>query len=90
MQDGADAAAVNPHSESPASVLDVKGLSCPMPVVKTRKAIDGIAIGQILEVLATDPGSMADFRAWTKHTGHELLLAEERGDTFVYRIRRAK
>jgi tRNA 2-thiouridine synthesizing protein A len=85
-----EAERVPESQEAPAAVLDVKGLSCPMPVVRTRKAIDGIAVGQVLEVVATDPGSMADFRAWAKHTGHELLLAEQRGDVYVYRIRRAK
>lgn len=70
--------------------LDVKGLKCPMPVIQARKAIETIAVRQVLEVLATDPGSMADFQAWTKHTGHELLLAEEAGGVYRYHIRRAK
>lgn len=71
-------------------VLDVKGLKCPMPVIKAKKAIEEIAVGQVLEVVATDPGSMADFRAWTKNTGHELVAAEESGGVYTYRIRRTK
>lgn len=71
-------------------VLDVKGLKCPMPVIKAKKAIEELAVGQVLEVVATDPGSMADFRAWTKNTGHELVSAEEAGGVYTYRIKKAK
>ncbi len=72
----------------PSRVLDVKGLRCPMPVVQAKKAIDQMAPGEVLRVEATDPGSMADFRAWTRSTGHELLLAEQNGEVFVYHIRK--
>jgi TusA-related sulfurtransferase len=51
-----------------------------MPVVKTRKAIREMEIGQILEMLATDPGAMPDMEAWAKQTQHELLLAQKEGD----------
>lgn len=71
-------------------VLDVKGLKCPMPVVRAKKAIEALQVGDVLEILATDPGSMADFRAWTKNTGHELLLAEEQDGVYRYRIRKSK
>lgn len=70
--------------------LDVKGLKCPMPVIKAKKAIEGMQVGQVLEVIATDPGSMADFRAWTKNTGHELLVAEEANGVYRYQIKKAK
>jgi tRNA 2-thiouridine synthesizing protein A len=76
--------------EAPAKVLDARGLKCPMPVLRTKKAVDELSVGQVLEVVATDPGSMADFRAWTKNTGHELILAEQQGDVFRYRIRKTK
>ena len=57
-----------------AETLDVKGASCPMPVVKTRGAIDDLAVGEVLEVLATDPGSMSDIDGWAAGTeGVELL-----------------
>ncbi|MCY0885322.1 MAG: sulfurtransferase TusA family protein [Firmicutes bacterium] len=58
-------------------VLDVRGLSCPMPIVRTKKAIDALAVGDTLKVLATDPGSVADFKAWTARTGHKLLAIDE-------------
>jgi TusA-related sulfurtransferase len=68
--------------------LDAKGLKCPMPVVKTSKEVKGVSVGGVLEVLATDPGSMADITAWAKSTGNELLKAEKDGDTFKFYIRR--
>lgn len=60
-------------------LLDARGLSCPMPVLKSKKALKELDINQILEILATDPGSMADIPAWTRTTGQELLLSEELG-----------
>ena len=64
--------------------VDAKGLSCPLPIVKTAQAIKAIAAGQVLEVLATDPGSVKDFAAWSKTTGHELV--ESTSDGAVYRF----
>jgi tRNA 2-thiouridine synthesizing protein A len=75
---------------TPEKTLDAKGLKCPMPVVKTSKEIKDISIGGVLEVLATDPGSMADITAWTKSTGNELLKAEKEDGTFKFYIRRVK
>ena len=75
---------------TPEKTLDVKGLKCPMPVVKTSKEIKGITVGGVLEVLATDPGSMADITAWTKSTGNELLKADRDQDVFRFYIRRVK
>ena len=71
--------------------LDVKGASCPMPVVKTKQAIDGLAAGEILEVLATDSGSMSDIDGWASGTaGVELLdqtEREEAGETvYAHRV----
>ena len=66
--------------------LDLRGLSCPMPIVKTKKAIDQIEGGAQLFILATDPGSVADFQAWTKRTGHKLLFSEKVGNEFHFRI----
>ena len=68
--------------------LDAKGLKCPMPVVKTSKEIKGISVGGVLEILATDPGSMADITAWAKSTGNELLGAKKDGDVFKFYVRR--
>jgi tRNA 2-thiouridine synthesizing protein A len=70
--------------------VDASGLKCPMPVIRAKKGIMGVEIGQIVEILSTDPGSMADFKAWSKSTGHELLLAEQEGEVFRFMIRRTK
>ena len=75
---------------TPEKTLDAKGLKCPMPVVKTSKEVKNIAVGSVLEILATDPGSMADITAWTKSTGNELLKAEKDGDVFKFYVRRVK
>ncbi len=64
--------------------LDARGLNCPMPIVKTAQAIKGMTSGQTLEILATDPGSVKDFAAWSKTTGNELV--EQGGDGGVYRF----
>ena len=64
--------------------VDARGLNCPMPIVKTAQAVKGLASGQTLEVLATDPGSVKDFAAWSKTTGNELV--EQTVDGGVYRF----
>ncbi len=64
--------------------IDAKGLSCPMPIVKTAQAIKSMGPGQLLEVLATDPGSVKDFAAWSKTTGNEIV--EQSADGGVYRF----
>ena len=64
--------------------LDARGLSCPMPIVKTALAIKKVEPGALLEVLATDPGSVKDFAAWARSTGHELV--EQSADAGVYRF----
>ena len=60
--------------------LDVKGLNCPMPVVKTKQAIDDLASGEVLEVVATDSGSMSDIKGWAETTDGVELLDQEEGD----------
>ena len=67
-----------------AQTLDAKGLNCPMPIVKTAVAMKGLASGELLEVLATDPGSTKDFAAWSKSTGNEIV--EQSADGGVYRF----
>jgi tRNA 2-thiouridine synthesizing protein A len=64
--------------------LDARGLSCPMPIVKTAQAIKAIASGELIEVLATDPGSVKDFAAWSRTTGNELV--DQTADGGVYRF----
>jgi tRNA 2-thiouridine synthesizing protein A len=71
-------------------VLDCKGLNCPLPVLKTKKAIDGMSIGQILEMIATDPGAKADMQAWTKRTGHELVDTKEESGVLTFYIKKTK
>ncbi|MEM0322180.1 MAG: sulfurtransferase TusA family protein [Thermoprotei archaeon] len=74
-------------------VLDARGLMCPMPVVKTGQAIKEIGLGEVLEVIATDPASKPDITAWAKMTGNEVISVEERpGNPAEYRflIRRVK
>lgn len=64
--------------------LDLKGLSCPLPIIKTAKAMKELAPGQLLEAVATDPGSVSDFKAWSKTTGNPLVEATQ--DAGVYRF----
>ena len=73
---------------TPNAMLDAKGLSCPMPVVKARLEIEKLASGEVLEVLATDPGSVADFDNWTKMSGHDLLESNESDGVYTYLIRK--
>lgn len=67
--------------------LDASGLACPMPIVKTRQAMNDLASGDVLEVISTDRGSCTDIPAWTESTGHVLKeQREEEGDRFVFLI----
>jgi tRNA 2-thiouridine synthesizing protein A len=70
--------------------LDCSGMACPMPIIKTKKAVDSLQIGQVLKLIATDPGSVSDIDAWTKKTGHELVGSEKSGDSYIFFIKRAK
>ena len=68
--------------------LDARGLSCPMPIVKTAQAIKTIPSGGLIEVLATDPGSVKDFAAWSRTTGNELIEQTADGGVFRFVLRR--
>lgn len=70
-------------------VLDAKGLACPMPIVKTKKAMDELSSGQVVEVQSTDKGSLADMQGWTKNTGHQYLGTISEGDVLKHFIRKA-
>ncbi|MCG3215830.1 MAG: sulfurtransferase TusA family protein [Candidatus Heimdallarchaeota archaeon] len=70
--------------------LDAKNLSCPLPILRTKKAIEDIKIGEFIEILATDPGSVADFNAWTAATGHELIDKSEESGIYRFIIKRTK
>ena len=68
--------------------LDCRGLLCPMPVLKTSTAIKNLKVGQVLEVLATDPGAKSDMLAWSKRTGYELVRMEEEAGVLKFYIRK--
>ncbi|MGO9971529.1 MAG: sulfurtransferase TusA family protein [Solirubrobacteraceae bacterium] len=76
-------------SATPAQTLDVKGKACPIPVINTAKAMKELRAGEILEVLATDPGVEADMEAWSKQTGNELLSIVQDSGTFRVLLRKA-
>lgn len=69
--------------------LDAKGLACPMPIVKTKKAIKDIESGQVLEIQATDKGAQSDLTAWAKSGGHDLMKSEEADGVFYFWIKKA-
>lgn len=75
-------------SIKPDQTLDVKGMSCPMPLLKTKKAMDSIASGQILEVLGTDPGSRNDLPNWCARSGHQFLGDKEEAGVFCFYIKK--
>ncbi len=70
------------------TILNLKRLSCPLPVVKTAVAVKRLQPGELVEVLATDPGSVADFTAWTRATGNELVSHDLDGGTYRFVIRK--
>lgn len=72
-----------------AQTLDVKGAACPIPVVKTAKAMKAMSAGQTLEILATDPGVEPDMKAWTKQTGNELVSIDHQGGVFRVVVRKS-
>jgi TusA-related sulfurtransferase len=72
----------------PSKDLDTRGLNCPLPILKAKKALADLVSGQTLRVVSTDPGSMRDFQAFARQTGHELLEQTSQGAEFVHRLRR--
>ena len=68
--------------------LDARGLNCPLPILRTKKSLNDMVSGQILRVLATDPGSVKDFQAFSKQTGNELLSAETVSNEFVFLMKK--
>ena len=68
--------------------LDTRGLNCPLPILKAKKALAEMRSGEVLKVLATDPGSVRDFQAFSRQTGNELLEQSKAGDEFVHFLRR--
>lgn len=70
------------------TVLDVKGLNCPLPILRAKKAIKDIAAGTTLQVLSTDPGSVKDFEAFCRQTGNELSDWKEAAGVYTFNIKR--
>lgn len=68
--------------------LDARGLNCPLPILRTRKAISGLASGDVLEVAATDPGSVKDIDAFCRQTGHALVASDQADGAFRFLIRK--
>ncbi len=69
--------------------LDARGLSCPLPILKTRKALNAMNAGEILHVIATDPGSVKDISAFCQQTGNELVSLREQGKEHIFVIRKS-
>ena len=68
--------------------VDARGLNCPLPILRTKKALADMASGEVLKIMATDPGSGRDFQAFAKQTGNELLEHQEVDKVFVFYMRR--
>jgi tRNA 2-thiouridine synthesizing protein A len=69
-------------------VLDAKGMNCPLPILKTKKALQTLQPGALLEVLATDPGAAADFESFCRQTGNQLVSSSKEGDVFKFVLKR--
>jgi tRNA 2-thiouridine synthesizing protein A len=68
--------------------LDARGLNCPLPILRTKKTLTEMGSGEVLKVVATDPGSVKDFQAFAKQTGNELLSSAEAGGEFVFFLKK--
>jgi len=68
--------------------LDASGLNCPLPILRAKKTLNSMDAGQVLRIVATDPGSVKDFEAFARQTGNELLESGEEGGKFVFRIQK--
>ncbi len=71
-----------------AKVMDLKGLPCPMPILKVNKGIKEVEIGQVIEVWSTDPGSLSDFPSWARTRGHQILKTDQNGDVTRFYVQR--
>ncbi len=68
--------------------LDASGLNCPLPILRAKKSLAEMKVGQVLQIIATDPGSVKDFEAFSKQTGNALLESREEGGKFVFLIKK--
>ncbi len=69
--------------------LDASGLNCPLPILRAKKSLNGMDAGQVLHIIATDPGSVKDFEAFARQTGNELMESKEEGGKFHFLIKKA-
>lgn len=69
--------------------LDASGLNCPLPILRAKKTLGGMQSGKVLRIIATDPGSVKDFEAFSKQTGNELLQSTEEGGKYMFLLRKA-
>lgn len=69
--------------------LDCRGMNCPLPILKTKKAIEALAAGEVLRMVATDPGSCNDMPAWAKRTGNTIVKTEEANGEFVFYVQKS-
>jgi tRNA 2-thiouridine synthesizing protein A len=79
---------VNSEQIAPDRELDARGLNCPLPILRTKKTLNEMPSGAVLRILATDPGSVRDFQAFSKQTGHTLLASWERAGEFHFLLRK--
>ena len=70
------------------SEIDTRGLNCPLPILRTKKALSGVVSGQVLKIVATDPGSVKDFETFARQTGHALLQQAEANGEFTFYLRK--
>jgi len=75
---------------TPDKQIDCLGLFCPIPIVKTREAIQELAVGQVLGMLSDDPASEADMKSWSRRTGHELLEITKNGAVYRFLVRKTR
>lgn len=67
--------------------LDARGLNCPLPILRAKKALNDMQAGQVIRIVATDPGAVKDFQAFCKQTGNELLSQDQKGGEFVFFVK---
>ncbi len=70
-------------------VLNAEGLNCPLPILKAKKMLKDVPVGEVLKIRATDPGSVADFAAFCRQTGNELVASAQEGDVYTFEIKRS-
>jgi tRNA 2-thiouridine synthesizing protein A len=68
--------------------IDTRGLNCPLPILRTKKALGDVLSGQVLKIVATDPGSVKDFETFSRQTGHQLLSHSETGGEFTFLMKK--